>query len=105
MCNPDLPIDLFLAKGQVITLNPANHTRTKVFYVGHTKHHRIDGVRQQKIPTGNRPIIFRAQCIQQIIQRAWLSDLSISVDILTNQREDFTIKKVSIFTKPPTRVA
>src|SRR5262245_16814584 len=45
--NPDLPVDFFRSKGEVIAFDAANHTAAKVLYVDHSGHELIVDIRQQ----------------------------------------------------------
>src|SRR5262249_57760439 len=45
--NPDLPVDFFRSKGEVIAFDAADHAAAKVLYVDHSGHELIVDIRQQ----------------------------------------------------------
>ena len=57
MCDPDLPVDFFGPKREMIACNAANHAAAKVLHIDDVRHQLIVEICHEEISARDGPVV------------------------------------------------
>jgi hypothetical protein len=83
--DPDLPVDLARAEGQVIAFHAADDAAAQVLDLGNLGHQLLVRIRHRQVRARHRPAVFVAQDVDQLADRAGRLDLGKHIRILAEQ--------------------
>ena len=90
--DPDLPVGVLGAEGEMIALLSADHAAAEILHVGDVGHQRIVDIRLQQVGTRKLPVELVPQLVDQLVDRAGHFGLDIGVLALAEERQCLPVK-------------